>query len=397
MPRPQRLLIVEGEIHYAFQGRLHAYGPYAREIDIWADLFPEVVIAAPVVEARPPGHCLPFTRENISTRPQWRTGGTSLASKAFQAAMVPAHLVRLATAMRDVDAIHVRCPSNLPLLGLLLAPLFSRRLVGKYTSQWHGGRDEPWSWRLQRALLRSRWFRGPVTVYGRLPDQPPNIVPFFTSILDSAQAARAAAAAESPRPGGPLRVLYVGRLTENKNVDIVLEAIARLADTEIRVECTVVGEGPERARLEALASRRGIAPQVAFRGGVSFDAVLDCYERADVLTLVSNSEGWGKSLTEAMAFGLVCIGSNTGVVPELLADGRGVVVPARDAAALAETLRDVASRRAEYEAMRRRAAAWAQQFTLDGLRTALGALLDSHWHLEPQESLLRAPPAQAFA
>lgn len=397
MPRPRRLLIVEGEVHYAFRGRLHAYGPYAREIDVWADLFPEVVIAAPVVEAAPPGHCLPFTRENISMRPQWRTGGITFRAKALQAAMVPAHVVRLASAMRDVDAIHVRCPSNLPLLGLLLAPLYSRRLVGKYTSQWDGGPREPWSWRLQRALLRSSWFRGPVTVYGRLPDQPSHIVPFFTSALDSAQAARAAAAASAPRACGPLRVLYVGRLTENKNVDVVLEAVARLADTGVAVECTVVGEGPERARLEARAARRGIAAQVAFLGGVPFDAVLECYERADVLALVSTSEGWGKSLTEAMAFGLVCIGSSTGVVPELLADGRGVVVPARDAAALATALRDVALRRADYDAMRRRAAEWAQQFTLDGLRSALAALLDGHWNLGPQESLRAAAPAEAFA
>ena len=395
MPRPHRLLVVEEEIHYAHGGALHAYGPYTREIDVWADLFAEVVIAAPLEHAAPPGDCLPFARRNITMRPQLRTGGDSTAARLAQLAVVPIHLARLAHAMRDVDAIHVRCPGNLPLLGALLAPMFSDRIVAKFTSQWNGDGRDPLSWRVQRAILRSRWFRGPVTVYGAADGQPSHVVPFFTSVLTTEQAGRARVAAATPRPRGPLHVLYVGRLTANKNVDVVLDAMAALARDGVAARCTVVGEGPERGALEAQGARLGIGEHVAFTGGLPFERVLEHYETADVLALVSSSEGWGKSLTEAMAFGLVCVGSDTGVMPQLLADGRGIVVPPRDVPALADALRKVASGREEFASMRARAAAWAQRFTLEGLRESLGALLDERWALRADESLVRR--VEAFA
>ena len=59
---PKRLLIVSHVRHYRHDGQLGAYGPYAREIDIWADLFESVVIAAPLRRVPFPGDCLPFTR-----------------------------------------------------------------------------------------------------------------------------------------------------------------------------------------------------------------------------------------------------------------------------------------------------------------------------------------------
>jgi glycosyltransferase involved in cell wall biosynthesis len=224
----RRLVVVEQDIHHRHAGQLWGYGPYVREIDVWADLFPEVVIAAPCRDEPPPGDYLPFSRPNISVRPQRQTGGPTLGAKARQVLAVPGHLYRLGRALADADAVHVRCPGNLGLLGVLLAPLFPRPRVAKYAGQWCGFDDEPWSWRLQRAVLRSRWWRGPVTVYGRWPGQPAHVVPFFTSILSSDQVARARAAAAAPKFADGLRVLYVGRLSEAKNVDVLLRAIASL-------------------------------------------------------------------------------------------------------------------------------------------------------------------------
>src|SRR4051794_1463353 len=120
-----RLLITSHVIHYSYQGRLYAYGPYAREIDLWADLFSDVAIASPCRDELPPGDCLPFERRNISILPQKEAGGETLSAKLGLIASIPAMIWDLARAMRSADAIHVRCPGNLGLLGVLLAPLFS--------------------------------------------------------------------------------------------------------------------------------------------------------------------------------------------------------------------------------------------------------------------------------
>lgn len=380
-----RLAVVSHVPHYCWQGNLYAYAAYAREIEIWADLFHQVVIAAPLRIGPPPGDCVRFEHRNISVRPQLESGGDSLRAKAGLVLTMPRMLFQLGMVLKDADAIHVRCPGNLGILGAALGPLFSRNLVAKYAGQWTDFPGEARTTRWQKRLLRSRWFRGPVTVYGRWPGEPEHIVPFFTSVLTSEQIARARVAAQLNRPPGPLRIVFVGRLSVAKNIDVLLRAVAEATRQNIDVRCAIVGEGPERPALERLSAELQIRDSVDFLGGLELDAVLGQFERSDMLVLASETEGWPKAITEAMAFGLICVGSNRGLVPQILADGRGVVIPPRDVRALAAAIQHAAVARDEYGVMRARAAAWAHQYSLEGLREALGALLVERWRVPARQ------------
>jgi glycosyltransferase involved in cell wall biosynthesis len=362
----RRLCVVSHVVHYRHGGRIHAYAPYAREIEVWADLFPEVRIAAPCEDAAPPGDAAPIERENVAMDPQPRTGGESPAAKLRQAAMLPWMAAAMAGALRRADAVHVRCPGNLGLLGVAMAPLFSRRLIAKYAGQWPDWDGEARTVRLQKALLRSRWWRGPVTVYGEWPGQPAHVLPFFTSVLNRAQVERARRAAASRTATDRPRVLFVGRLSRAKNVDVLLEALNGLP-------CTIVGDGPER---QALEERSGA--EVTFAGGVDFERVLGFYETHDILVLASETEGWPKAIVEAMAFGLVCIGSDRGLIPQILGEGRGLVVPPRDVAALAAALRRAVNPD-EAAAIRARAAPFGQRYSLEDLREALREVMAKWW------------------
>lgn len=386
----ERLVVVSCATHYHWRGEYHAYAPYTREMDLWAQLFREVIIAAPLEEGPPPGDCAPFAGSNVRVRKQRALGGETVGAKVRQALALPWVCRDLVRVFREGDAIHVRCPGNLALPALFLAPLFSRRLVAKYAGQWSGYPREPSTYTLQRALLRSRWWRGPVTVYGHWPDQPPHVVPFFTSVMTAPQVARASAAAVGRRFQLPLRLLYVGRLVATKNVGALLHAAAALASEGVEVETTIVGDGPERDALVRLAHSLGIAHAVRFTGALAYDAVLDWYERADVLVLVSESEGWGKAVAEAMAFGLLCVGSDHGFLAEMLGDGRGIVVPSGDAGALTDALRRVAADPGAFAGCTARAASWAQRFSLEGLRDALGQLLSERWS-SPVDDRRQAP------
>jgi glycosyltransferase involved in cell wall biosynthesis len=375
------LVIVSHVTHYRSGNQLFAYGPYAQEIDLWADLFRQVTIAAPCRHEAPPGDCLPFTRNNISIAPQIEAGGETLAAKIKLACVAPRLVVDLARAMWRADAIHVRCPGNLGLLGAVLAPLFSKRLVAKYAAQWSTSTGEVWSSRWQKAVLRSRWWRGPVTVYGEWPDQPPQVIPFFTSLLTADHMERARIAAKRAWNGKPLRVLFTGRLSKPKNVDVLLRAIARNRRADLDVRCTIVGEGPQREPLERLVLDLGISDAVEFTGGIGFEDVIRQLEKSDVLALVSEAEGWPKAIAEGMAFGLVCIGSDRGFVPKMLSNGRGLTVAPGDAPALADLLSAIARHPEQYVPMRRAAAEWSQQYSLEGLREAIRELLLEKWNL----------------
>jgi len=289
---------------------------------------------------------------------------------------LPRMVWALAQAAWTAGALHVRCPGSIGLVGALLGPLLSRRRIAKYAGQWQDFPGEARTVRLQKALLRSRWWGAPVTVYGAWPDQPAHVVPFFTSVLSAAQMARARQAAGARAASGRPRVLFVGRLSRAKNAHVLLGALGRLRGEGTDLPCTLVGDGPERAALEAQAAELGVA--AVFAGGVSFDRVLSFYETHDVLVLASESEGWPKAIVEAMAFGLVCIGSDRGLIPQILGEGRGLVVPPRDVEALAAALRRAADP-GEAAAIRAKAAPFGQRYSLEDLREALREVMAEWW------------------
>lgn len=379
MAKVQRLLVVSHVAHYLHEGRLFAYGPYAREIDVWAEIFPEVVIASPYQIAVPPADCTPFSRANISMAPQRETGGTTLTAKLKQIILLPMLILDLCRAMRQADAIHVRCPGNLGLLGAILAPLFSRQLIAKYAGQWNGYQREPWTVALQRKILGSRWWHGPVTVYGHWPNQPLHVISFFTSMMTAAQVARAAHIAAGKNLHSPLRILYSGVLTPRKRVSALLEAVKLAVAQQLPIEVAIVGGGPELDNLVQQAVRLGISDRVNFVGALPYEQGLTWYEWADCLVLPSqHSEGWPKVIAEAMCYGLVCIAVAHGQVGEML-QGRGIILPKGEPNEIYNAISDIVRHGEQYQPLQKQASDWARQYSLEGLGEALVRLLAERW------------------
>jgi len=366
--------------HVLFEDRWWSYEPFVLEMNIWSQLFDELILVAPVEHGPPPAFWAPYQRsEAVSVISYRKDKGRGLEQERTSAWEIPAMISAITKAARKTDAFHLRSPGSIALLSSLVVPLLQKRICAKYAGQWTGYPGEPRSVRLQRTILRSRWWPGATTVYGQWPNQPAKIIPFFTSVLTEKQIARARAIAAGKKFSYPLRVLYVGRLSADKNVDVLLSALAELKAQNILTETTIVGSGPQRSLLEAQVEQLELGQCVTFAGGVDFEQVLGFYERADVLVLASESEGWPKAIAEGMAFGLLCIGSDRGLVPQMLGDGRGIVVQPRNMQALAQALRHIVKSAEEYESMRARAAIWAQRFTLERLGESLRQVLTEQW------------------
>ena len=152
-------------------------------------------------------------------------------------------------------------------------------------------------------------------------------------------------------PPGPLaadrtgEVLAVGRLVPKKGFDDLVRSVAALRAQGRDVRVTVLGDGPERAALTALADGLGVADLVALPGAADGEAVAAAMRRAAVLAVpcVVTPDGDRDALPtvviEAMAHGLPVVATDVNGLPEMVLDGvSGVVVPQRDPAALAAAL-----------------------------------------------------------
>ena len=140
-------------------------------------------------------------------------------------------------------------------------------------------------------------------------------------------------------------ILHVARLVEVKGTRYLMRAFANLARRYDGVQLLIIGDGPLRRPLQALAASAGIRDRVEFLGALPHADVLSWMRKAAMLVLpgirtaTGRAEGLGMVLLEAAATGLPIIGSRVGGIPECIIEGRtGFLVPERDDAALAERM-----------------------------------------------------------
>jgi glycosyltransferase involved in cell wall biosynthesis len=377
------LTIVSHVVHYQWKNSLYAYGPYTREIELWADLFPQVIIAAPCRNVKPPSDCLPLERENIQIVPQLERGGDTWQKKLVQVLSLPLIALKLVRVLQRADAIQVRCPGNLGLLGVMLAPLFSRYRVAKYAGQWIGYPGESLSNRLQRYILSSNWWKSPVLVYGRWPKQPKHIIPFFTSMMSDEQVEHAQKLSRArDQIHQPLRLLYSGRLVSAKRINILIDCVKILIDQGLSVTLKIVGDGPLRNELEAHVGKLNLSSDIQFEGAFPYNEALRWNEWADCLVLASrHSEGWPKVVAEAMCYGVIPIVVNHGQLPEMI-NGRGYLLSEGTPQEFAETIVKIISLKNDALEIGKKASIWAAKYSLSSMGIELRSVLTREWSLK---------------
>ena len=144
--------------------------------------------------------------------------------------------------------------------------------------------------------------------------------------------------APAPRADRPLTLGTVKALAPKYGVDLLLRAFAALvADADLQAAAggcrlLIVGDGPQRAELEALAHQLGIAPRTEFAGAVAHAEVPAWLNRLDVYAAPSrlDSESFGVAVIEASACALPVVVSDAGGLPEVVCDGATGLVVARD-------------------------------------------------------------------
>jgi len=147
----------------------------------------------------------------------------------------------------------------------------------------------------------------------------------------------ATTAAALPRRPGWLRVGMIARMNSRaKNHSLFLRAASRVREALPQVEFILVGDGPFRTELESEAAGLGLGERVKFLGDRR--DIPSILASLDLTALSSDSESLSNAVIESMAAGVPVVATNVGGNPELLAEERGIAVPAYDDAAFAAAL-----------------------------------------------------------
>ena len=165
--------------------------------------------------------------------------------------------------------------------------------------------------------------------------------------------------------GEPI-LLSVGHLVERKGNHVVIGALARLLPQYPQARLVLVGDGPERNSLQALARSLGVASSVQFVGAVPNHELASWYSAADLLVLASSREGWANVLLESMACGTPVVATRIWGTPEVVSNTRvGSLVEQREPGPFAQAIAALLEARPDRAQVRAYAEDFSWQATSD--------------------------------
>ncbi|MEQ8896901.1 MAG: glycosyltransferase [Roseovarius sp.] len=258
------------------------------------------------------------------------------------------HVLRLVRA-QGVEHMHAHFGTNAAAVAMLV------RVLGGpgYSFTVHGPEefDAVHSLSLARKMERAA-FTVAVSSYGRsqlcrwLPHEAWDRVKVVHCGIDPE-----AFAEPGPMPEGGLRLVNIGRLSEQKGQLILMPVMSRVAGAVEDAHLTLIGDGELRGALESEISARGLEREVTLAGWQTEEEVRAALAGCHALVLPSFAEGLPMVIMEAMAAGRPVIATYVAGIPELVQEGAtGWLVPAGDDAALADAVMALAAMPAEERA-----------------------------------------------
>ena len=372
MNRTKRFLIISHVPHVKVDGKLFAYGPYVREMNIWLQHIDNYVLIAPIVQDALPSRIdVAYEKDPLLFRTTQELYFHSLSKVSQSIYWGIKAFWYMIVEMGKATHIHVRCPGNMGLIGCFAQVFFPfKKKTAKYAGNWDPKSRQPLSYRIQKSILKSTFFTHNMQalVYGDWPDKTRNIKPFFTATYSQKQMKPIA------KPGFEtgVNLIFVGVLEAHKSPETIIEVVKILHENGIQVQATLCGDGKERGILEKMVTSYVLEEQVNILGNVPSSEVRKLMEESHFLVFISRSEGWPKAVAEAMFWGCVPLTSRVSCVGNMVGNNgeRGFLM-GNDPQQIAAKISSLLAAPEDYSQISENASAWSRQYTLDYFDTEI--------------------------
>jgi glycosyltransferase involved in cell wall biosynthesis len=325
--------------------------------------------------------------------PLARPAGRDARRKISLAARFPYYAGVIARHARQADVVHVPLPGDIPLVGLLVAAALRKRLLARYGGSWAATAQTTLMNRLTRACMRRlAGGRNVMLANGTGPRPPaPGIHWLVGTALSAAELENLSPSYERSLSNPP-SLAYVGRLSPEKGVRQLIEALGCLKEEGFRPlpRLSIIGDGPERSGLEALARRFVGEDLIVFTGQLDRQALSARLLGVDFCVQPSLTESLAKAWLDEMAHGLPVLASDVGAAGEAIGRNgeRGWLAPPGDVPALASRLREIIGQPQAWAELRRRCRAYVEGRTLEAWAQQIGEICARQWGISLVEGKL---------
>lgn len=377
------LLVLTYKVGWRVNGEYVTYAGFPYQMESLARLFHAARIMLLIRNEPAPQGCVPLGGENVSIFALPEPRGSDLRRKLSLLFWLPRYLPRMWREISQADVIHVPVPGDVGFIGLLLALIQRKRLFIRHCGTWGEPitlADKILLWLLEKIADERRVI---VFATGGAEAPPSRKNPHIRWIFATTLTQREID--ETPRAPtwdgkSALRLVTVGRLSENKNIQSILRALPALQKTLPNLHLDILGEGVYRSALELETHNLQLSSAVTFHGNVSHERVLQILSQSHLFVFPTRvKEGFPKALLEALACGLPSIATRVSVIPQLLQNGSGIALDETTPQAVADAVLKMTSNPEEMNQRRSLARRAAQGYTLEAWGQTIGDRLRAAW------------------
>lgn len=376
-----KLLIVSTAPFIYKDTSVYAYGPYVNELVLWQKYVVDIAFCCPIWQKENGllTEKIPFKIHTHFKLIDFNLNSLQSVLKASFCSLY--NVVLLFKGMLWADHIHLRCPGNIGLLGCMIQIFFPNTpKTAKYAGNWDPQSKQPRSYRLQKWILKNSFLTRniQVLVYGDWEGSSKNIKPFFTATYCEADKIPL----KVKNLNGRIHFVFAGTLVSGKNPLYAIQLIDHLTKKGYDVHLNLFGEGRQRTLLEQYIQRHALEKTITLNGNQTPERVKEAYQNSHFVVLPSQSEGWPKAIAEGMFWGCVPLAKSVSCVPFMLDYGkRGILLELnlqKDVAKLVAVLLS----QLDYDNMRKKAADWSRNYTLDFFEQEIKGLLRQKKQIE---------------
>ncbi len=352
----------------------YAYGPYVNELLILNKFSDEIIFCCPVWEN---DNGLLISKLPFEFTTHFKLIDLNMKSlknifkSVFQSFF---NILIIFKAMREADHIHLRCPGNIGLLGCFVQIFFpGKKKTAKYAGNWDPKSQQPWSYRLQKYILKNTFLTRnmQVLVYGDWKNMTSNIKPFFTATYSKSEKV----STEKTNINLGVKFIFVGSLVLGKKPLYAVQLIEKLLKKGNKVQLDIYGDGTERKILEDYIQTNRLKEYIIIHGNKDKETIKRACKENHFLILPSKSEGWPKAVAEAMFWGCVPIATKVSCVPFMLDYGKRGVLLEMNLEKDVEQIENVMMNQNIFLSKSKLALEWSQRYTTDVFEEEIAKLL----------------------